>query len=187
MYEFESSCKLSKFPFGALVKVHDLIECEGPLLSVYRNGRDEHFLFLWVDSDDFVNRWLAVKVDDYGLNLLYSNRRTIYDAFYLHKHVYVVDLDSNLFYKNVYKTTFEFLPIEYKPDKYATIEHIMSIKDNKNDTTKNYYYLPLLLSMLIPFSWLLPSLFNFVHPMFPLIILSASLVIALILIYLIKG
>lgn len=34
----------------------DLIEQDGPLLSLYYNGKGDYYLFYWLDCDDRANR-----------------------------------------------------------------------------------------------------------------------------------
>jgi hypothetical protein len=50
------------FDFSKLTKKVDLIEMDGPLLSLYQNEQGECFLFYWVDADEQSNRWMLIRV-----------------------------------------------------------------------------------------------------------------------------
>lgn len=57
------------FDLGKLKHKIDLIEQDGPLLSLYYNDRGDYYLLYWLDCDDRENRWMILRVD---INSLYD-------------------------------------------------------------------------------------------------------------------
>lgn len=50
------------FNIKALKLRANLIEQDGPLLSLYYNDKGDYYLFYWLDCDDISNRWMIVRV-----------------------------------------------------------------------------------------------------------------------------
>jgi len=48
------------FDFSKLKKKVDLIEMDGPLLSLYQNEQGDSYLFYWLDADSQYNRWMLI-------------------------------------------------------------------------------------------------------------------------------
>ena len=55
------------------VKVSDLINYEGPVLSHFTNSSDEHYLYYWVDQSKVATRWLIVKVGFWDIKSYLQN------------------------------------------------------------------------------------------------------------------
>lgn len=112
----------------------NLIEQDGPLLSLYYNDNGDYYLFYWLDCDDTTNRWMVIRV---GLNILYQ---------YLHKErtllqviespsdsfVWVIDLDSTGNQTNTEAVPLSCLPLDYLPDKDSYFDF-----DNQQELLKD--------------------------------------------------
>ncbi|MDM0007164.1 hypothetical protein QTI51_17490 [Variovorax sp. J22G73] len=73
MIKFEGQ-KVSAFVFDGHEHVCDLIEADGPLLSLYTDLRD-NWLYLWCDTDRVkVNRWMLIKAPRTSLVEFFSQR-----------------------------------------------------------------------------------------------------------------
>ena len=101
-----------------LVKISDLLEFEGPILSHFTDSAGKNYLFYWVDYDVEVNRWLVWEVTtkqiaEYlkGLvslkNLLEKNNKTA---------LFIVDIDAECHYKNVVTLELNHIPTPYVPE-----------------------------------------------------------------------
>lgn len=66
----------------SLIRVGDLINLDGPLLSLFLDNRNNDlYVFDWVDSDDEQNRWLIYKVDAKFLNQFIEDKISYKDLF----------------------------------------------------------------------------------------------------------
>lgn len=101
------------FPYKDLKKVSDLIYYEGPMLSHFSNGKDS-FLYLWVDNNDSVNRWIVIKIDD---NILanYFKKRISLKYILETSNTYILFTDINEKLNNISNV---LLPIDKIPESY---------------------------------------------------------------------
>lgn len=116
----------------------NLIEQDGPLLSLYYNDKGDYYLFYWLDCDDTSNRWMIVRV---SLNTLYQylNKETsllqvIKEAS--DNFVWIVDLDNRGEQTDTLAVTFSNVPSKYlpDPDSYFEFDHQQElIKDVGTD------------------------------------------------------
>lgn len=114
-----SGTPLKEFPFKNLFKVGDLVNYQGPLLSLFSNEKGELYLFDWSDNDAQYNRWLVFRV---RLNQLlqYLNKNISHHQLIstcLSDCIYSVDMDNELNYNNVIRLNADEIPEEYLPDK----------------------------------------------------------------------
>lgn len=117
-----------------LVRVGDLINSDGPLLSLFLEVKsNELYIFDWIDSEDLINRWLIFKVDPKYLNY-FLHREISY------KELFNTILNNNNFYIadiSVIKISeFEIYRIKSLPSDYIPTELVYFEKDwakNYND------------------------------------------------------
>lgn len=101
----------------SLSRIVDVVNFEGPLLTLYENVINKQLYLLdWVDSDSISNRWL-----------IYCCNPTILDKYIKaeisHKELfmsdedfcYVVDIDKNFVWNNPKKLDKNSLPLNYIP------------------------------------------------------------------------
>lgn len=69
-------------PFDIKTLKHkaDLIEQNGPLLSLYYNGKGDYYLFYWLDCDDRANRWMILRVSLESLCQYLSKQVTLFEV-----------------------------------------------------------------------------------------------------------
>lgn len=82
--------------------VEDLVYFEGPLLSYVKENSQQDYFYLWVDSDSFQNRWLAIPVSRDQIRHYKNKNLTLQQIILSNESVYFVDIGSD------FKTTRSF-------------------------------------------------------------------------------
>ncbi len=125
-----------KLPFdiSQLKLRSNLIEQDGPLLSLYYNNKGDYYLFYWLDCDDVTNRWMVMRV---ALNILYqylNKDRTLLQVIEesSDNFVWIIDLDNDGKQANTLAVTLSNLPLDYLPDKDSYFEF-----DNQQELLQN--------------------------------------------------
>lgn len=94
---------ITSLPYKELKKVYDLIYFDGPLLSHFKDAKDQNILYLWVDNNDELNRWLIFKVSDFSLYKYLKNidslRNLVLDQS--EEFIFTADVDQDLEYSNI--------------------------------------------------------------------------------------
>ena len=111
---------------SSLYKVADLIEFEGPLLSLFRSPTGQDYLYYWCDRDDSCNRWLIVRCRENQVKHLLARQLSLYEIITTpaDPFVYCVDLDSECRYVGSRIVSPKNLPEDYLPaedDSLCTI------------------------------------------------------------------
>lgn len=143
--EILSSKKTSSLSANNLVRIGDLLNYEGPLLTLFEDLINGHFyIFDWVDRDSESNRWLIYKVTPQSLKYFINGKYSHYDLFKTNdnKILYLTDIKNN---QNIYNSTFFELteiPIDYIPnnDYYFNPSSCSSIEIIKNKINKALYF-----------------------------------------------
>ena len=114
-----SGTPVEKFPFPNLFKVGDLVNYQGPLLSLFSNEKGELYLYDWSDSDDKYNRWLVFRITLYQLIRYLNKNLSHYQLVrtYYSDCIFSVDIDDDLNYHNIKSLNVADIPEEYLPDK----------------------------------------------------------------------
>lgn len=101
-----------------LNKVYDLIEYDGPILSHFIDNKKRNYFYLWVDRNNFFNRWLIWKVDDLELHKYLTGKTSLKDLLLAptKDFIYVADIDSKLNYLNLIASDVTDIPAEYLPE-----------------------------------------------------------------------
>lgn len=112
------------FPYPALTIIAELIEYEGPLLSLLQNPAGEFFLYKWCDNNETLNRWLLIQISDAQLHDLFKQQLSLLSIFQNpHKPVcYLVDIDQQNQIAHCALSLPEHIPPDYLPeaDSYYT-------------------------------------------------------------------
>ena len=104
-----------------LHRVGDIINIEGPVLSLFQDERNKDlYLFDWVDSDEITNRWLIFKIPAETLNQFLLNRIS-------YKKMFDYIKENNFYYADIINSDnieysindLEYLPENYIPTKEA--------------------------------------------------------------------
>lgn len=107
-----------------LLRIVDLINIEGPLLTLFENIKTKDlYLFDWVDSDEQCNRWLIYRGTPEIIQLFVEHKISHADLF-LHNEsqCYKVDIDFDLHWKNTAMIERSDLPHRYFPDNSIMFE-----------------------------------------------------------------
>lgn len=126
---------LSEFPFKELDKVADLIYFDGPLLSLFKNGKGDQYFFYWCDNNEDANRWLVYRVTDHEVAAYLSKRISLRDIL-LHPSdslIFSVDIDDDLNYKNPLLLKPNDLPPSYIPSVNSTYKFTPIIYEKQFD------------------------------------------------------
>jgi hypothetical protein len=110
--------RVSPLQPGGLTKVRDLEYYEGPLLSLFRDARDQAYLFVWRDADRTANRWLVVKPSLDQLRAFLARTNTLRSIVLAQEeNLLVVDIDRSLKWRDAYSIPVFALPIPYFPSE----------------------------------------------------------------------
>lgn len=107
------------FDISRLKLCENLIEQDGPLLSLYYNDNGDYYLFYWLDSDEHANRWLVLRASLEGVRRYLSGEKTLRDLV-LHPidgFVWVIDLDGELHQTHTAVLPVSNVPVDYLPGK----------------------------------------------------------------------
>lgn len=105
------------FDISKLKLCENLVEQDGPLLSLYYNDNGDYYLFYWLDSDEHVNRWLVFRESLEGVRRYLGGEKTLRDLV-LHPidgFVWVIDLDGDLHQTNTVALPVSNVPVVYLP------------------------------------------------------------------------
>lgn len=112
------------FDISKLKHRADLIEQDGPLLSLYYNDKGDYYLFYWLDCDENTNRWMILRVDTKTLYEYLNQEKTLLDVIKnpSDNFVWITDIDNNG--KQIYTQALPStsVPDDYLPDKDSMFE-----------------------------------------------------------------
>ncbi len=128
------------FDFNRLKKKVDLIEMDGPLLSLYQNEQGDSYLFYWLDADNQYNRWMLIRIQPASL-LPYlrheiSLRQVLYqtpDSF-----VWISDLDNKMEWTHTQCVNLKDIPEDYLPSEESFFEFDNKETIEQQITTDTY-------------------------------------------------
>ncbi len=102
-----------------LIRVVDVLNYEGPLVSLFLNFKNyEIYLFDWSDKDKKANRWLIYRCQRATLNKLLEGEISYFDLMMSDEpFCYSVEIDSDQNWLNFLKIAKKDLPTKYIPSK----------------------------------------------------------------------
>jgi hypothetical protein len=101
-----------------LVRVADLVNIEGPLLTLYLHANKQLYLCDWVDRDNNHNRWLLYRTQAATLQQFVEGKISHHDLLFADElTVYKIDIDRQLNWQNGQKIEKKALPNNYLPQK----------------------------------------------------------------------
>jgi hypothetical protein len=116
---------LSNFDLDkVLIRIVDIINFEGPILTLYENMENNHLYLLdWVDRDSQYNRWLVYQIGPKILENFLKKQISHYDLFISGENNCIkIDIDRNLKWSyplSIQKTS---LNKNYHPEKDVYFE-----------------------------------------------------------------
>lgn len=108
---------LSKHQWNA-----DLIEFEGPLLSLYKSELGNDLLYAWLDCSSIRNRWCIIPVERKSLRDYLEQQKTLREIFVESEWLVIFHTGASAKRSSFLLTSWENLPEEYLPeaDSYLT-------------------------------------------------------------------
>lgn len=110
---------ISNLPINGLQKVFDILEYDGPILSHFKDSKEQNYFFYWVDFDENCNRWLVWKTTKKQIYDYLKGTLSLQDILLseIKDYVFSVDIDRQLNYSAVYSIDVDSLPNEYIPEE----------------------------------------------------------------------
>lgn len=111
--------KIESLPYKDLIKVHDILYVDGPLLSHFKDEYGNDYLCYWVDYDNRTNRLLILKSTKRDLYNYLSGGISLRNLITQleSSFVFLVDQDVNEINTSVLMLNAYSLPEEYLPDE----------------------------------------------------------------------
>jgi hypothetical protein len=94
MNDIENSTVISNETFS-INWIEDYIYYDGPVLSLIKSNEKTYF-YLWADSDDECNRWLAITVSEEQIEQYKDRKLTLLDIVNSNPTLFYVDIDNDL-------------------------------------------------------------------------------------------
>lgn len=104
---------------NSLIKIIDVVNFDGPLLTLFENYKNNHFfLFDWSDSDEQFNRWLVYRCNPSILKKFINEDISQYDLIFSDESTcYSIDIDGELNWYNGLLLSKKDIPEVYLPQK----------------------------------------------------------------------
>ncbi|MDU9030532.1 hypothetical protein [Pseudomonas mediterranea] len=123
----------------------DLVEFEGPLISLYRSERGDDVLYVWLDCTATRNRWAITPLSRNALRDYLTKKIPLRAVFEQSNEIIVFETGTTLKRSGFQLVTWANFPEQYKPkensyltDRIATPSALRLVSDNTED-----YYLGL--------------------------------------------
>lgn len=112
------------FDFDKLKKKSDLIEMDGPLLSLYQNEQGDSYLFYWLDADAQQNRWMLLRVQANSLLQYLRHEITLREVILQAPDaiVWISDLNADKRWVHTQCVAVADVPECYLPDEESFFE-----------------------------------------------------------------
>jgi len=125
--------KIKQLPFQ-LIKIDNIYEYDGPVLSHFKTDKQDDYFMFWVDNNIEFNRWLLVFVSKDDLTRYFYESITFKDLVLLNQKdlVYFIDIDSNVEYKNITLIAIKDIPTEYLPGDKSYFNPVIANKTIAN-------------------------------------------------------
>ncbi len=116
--ELIQSVEISKLGFIPQ-KLGDLLEQEGPLLSLYvdRDNPENYFLYKWVDSNEECYRWAILPCTSKDLFAFFEGEKSLRELFLNKPFCFVIELDEYLQIQFIQIVSTGALPEEFLPNE----------------------------------------------------------------------
>lgn len=148
---------LSKHQWNA-----DLIEFEGPLLSLYKGESGNDLLYAWLDCTTVRNRWCIVPVERKALRDYLEQEKTLRDLFLESDWIVIFHTGASAKRSAFLRTSWDKLPDDYLPDldSYLTPEIATPAAEKLAEEITESYFLGLDGELYIDDFSLLPKVYQ---------------------------
>ncbi|WP_147443861.1 hypothetical protein [Corallococcus sicarius] len=119
-----------------LSKIRDIQYFEGPLLSEFKDEREDHYLGHWCDCDDTANRWLIVRTPKRDIIRLVNQIDTLRQTLVGGKQdrlYYFIDISADMSVTAVSLATRTVIPDDYLPSTESFISASLMPADEITD------------------------------------------------------
>jgi len=126
-------------------KLGDLLEHEGPLLSLFvdQENPENHYVYKWVDQDNVCNRWMILPCSTKELNTFFNKSSTLRALVSGKPYCFLMDVDGQLLPHKFQVVAIEKLPEDYLPTEKSyyqeevyslfAAEYLKELAQNTND------------------------------------------------------
>lgn len=134
-----SSGDMPKFNWYA-----DLIDFDGPLLSLFKGEGNTDALYMWVDNDTRRNRWCIIPVNRITLNNYLQKKTSLKEVVLSSKKVIFFNLFegvNGLTKKSCIEVVRDDFPADYFPDEDAYLSDMIATPEAvrlRDEITENY-------------------------------------------------
>ncbi len=106
-----------------LIRVADVVNIEGPLLTLFLHANRQLYLMDWVDRNTQANRWLLYRTNRVLLNRFLNREISHFDLLLSDESfVFKIDIDKNLSWQNIQQVAKKGLPKQYLPSNEVFFE-----------------------------------------------------------------
>lgn len=106
-----------------LIRVADVVNMDGPLLTLFLHANRQLYLLDWVDRDAQSNRWLIYRTNKVLLNRFLNRDISHYQLLMSDEsYVFKIDIDNKLDWNNCLQVPKKSLPNSYLPSKDVFFE-----------------------------------------------------------------
>lgn len=122
----------------------DLIDFDGPLLSLFKGERNTDALYMWVDNDTRRNRWCIIPVDRTTLNNYLQKKTSLKDVVVSAKKVIFFNMFegvNGLTKRSCIEVSKDDFPADYLPDEDAFLSDLIATPEAvrlRDEITENY-------------------------------------------------
>lgn len=127
-----NSKKFPEFTWNA-----DLIYYDGPLLSLYSRERGNDALFLWIDSDNYNNRWAVIDIERDDLKSYLNGVLALRDVINKTNTCHIFNTGPRGKRGKIIELKTEDFPNEYLPDPDSFLYREISTAAAKKLNTEN--------------------------------------------------
>lgn len=120
----------------------DLVEFDGPLLSLFKSDRGDDVLYAWLDCTETRHRWCIIPVTRKNLRGYLAQKLSLLELFKLADSLVIFHATDALKRSGFIRTDWERLPTEYLPaaDSFLTSEiSTEAAKRLISEETEDYY------------------------------------------------
>ncbi|MBD8476458.1 hypothetical protein IFT98_19795 [Pseudomonas sp. CFBP 8770] len=123
----------------------DLIEFEGPLLSLYKGESGDDLLYAWLDCTEIRNRWCIIPVDRKSLREYLEQIKTLRDIYLESEWLVIFHTGVSSKRSAFMRTSWDKLPELYLPeaDSYLTPEIATEAAEKLAEEITEAYFLGL--------------------------------------------
>lgn len=134
--------KIEKLPFDGMILINELMSFEGvPMITHYRDNKDNDLIGYWVDFDDNKVRWIYTKITKRELFEYLLGGKSLRDLFLKIKsdYIFLTDYGIRKNIDSVIMINSDNIPDEYLPKEESY--YLEDLPEYYSDFLKEYVYI----------------------------------------------